>query len=251
MGRPLGDAAVELAVELVGLDTVNPGLEPGGGGERAAVDAPGRPAGPGRLRLHGDHAARAARPAQPAGPHGTSDAGPRPRSGAEVVAAQRSSRHRRDRRHDRPVAAQVVGDRRTGRLLGRGACDMKARGRGDGGGRRGGRRDRARGRHPARPRGRRGERQPRHRRRHRSTCEIAVSCHGLSRRRTDLARPGRGTSRLRRRRGRAARPGRALLAAGRGRQRGGPPGPAAARGRGVRRRAGRPAAAPVGRASAR
>src|SRR5690348_16914025 len=114
-----GAAAVDLAVDLVGLDTVNPELEPGGGGERPAVALlaarlaaagfecevicpPGRRDRSSLLATHGV---------------GTGSRKPLLLNGhLDTVGVSGMTD---------PFAARVVGDRRTGRLFGRGACDMK------------------------------------------------------------------------------------------------------------------------------
>jgi acetylornithine deacetylase len=121
----VAEATVDLAVQLVAMDTVNPGLVPGAAGEAAAVDLlrvrleaagfdcdvvlpPGRPDRPSLLAQRPGRR-RSGRPAHSArslllnghldtvGPGGMPD----------------------------PYGARIEGDRRTGRLLGRGACDMK------------------------------------------------------------------------------------------------------------------------------
>lgn len=113
------EAAVELAVELVRTDTVNPGLVPGAAGEGAAVDLLVR-----RLERSGFGV-------QVVCPAGTSG---RP----SLIARQAGTGGGRSLLLNghldtvgvagmtEPFAGCVVGDRRTGRLLGRGACDMKA-----------------------------------------------------------------------------------------------------------------------------
>jgi acetylornithine deacetylase len=115
----LGDAAVELAVELVGLDTVNPDLEPGGGGERVAVDRLGA-----RLRRAGFDCTVITPPGHPGRPsllarHGHD-------SGRKSLLLNGHLDTVGIAGVTDPLSARVVGDRRTGRLLGRGACDMKA-----------------------------------------------------------------------------------------------------------------------------
>jgi acetylornithine deacetylase len=113
------ESAVDLAVELVRTDSVNPALVPGAAGEAAAVGllarrlelrgfavqvVPGAGA-PGRLSL-------VARLAGTGGGRSLLLNGHLDTVGVAGMAE--------------PFAGLVVGDRRSGRLLGRGACDMKA-----------------------------------------------------------------------------------------------------------------------------
>lgn len=127
----VGDAAVELAAQLVRLDTVNPGLVPGAAGERAAVDL---------LRRRLDAAGFACEVVEPAHRSG------RPsllatRATAAHTGSAGSAEPGEPRRHlllnghldtvgvdgmTGPFTARIEGDRHTGRLHGRGACDMKA-----------------------------------------------------------------------------------------------------------------------------
>ena len=122
----MGDAAVELTEALVRLDTVNPGLVPGAAGEAHAAEhlmlrlaaagfrcelihPPGRADRPslvatrGRPRAVGDNAGRSISLLL----NGHLDT-----VGVDGMAD--------------PFAATVVGDRRAGRMYGRGTCDMKA-----------------------------------------------------------------------------------------------------------------------------
>ncbi len=115
----LGDAAVDLTAALVGLDTVNPGLVEGAAGESAAVDVLA-------ARLCAAGFACEVVPAA-----GAAD---RP----SLLAVREGMPARRRlllnghldtvgvEGMDRPFEARVEGDRHTGRLYGRGACDMKA-----------------------------------------------------------------------------------------------------------------------------
>jgi acetylornithine deacetylase/succinyl-diaminopimelate desuccinylase-like protein len=122
----VGDAAVDLTEALVRLDTVNPGLVPGAAGEAHAVEhlrlrlaaagfrcelihPPGRADRPslvatrGRPRAVGDNAGRSISLLL----NGHLDT-----VGVDGMAD--------------PFDATVVGDRRAGRMYGRGTCDMKA-----------------------------------------------------------------------------------------------------------------------------
>jgi acetylornithine deacetylase len=115
----LGDAAVDLAAQLVAVDTVNPALVPGAAGEEAAVELLA-----GRLAASG-FAVEVVRP--PQAPHRPSVLATRTGSGGgrslllnghlDTVGVAGMAA---------PFDARIDGDRRTGRLLGRGACDMKA-----------------------------------------------------------------------------------------------------------------------------
>lgn len=115
----LGDAAVHLAVDLVRTDSVNPGLVDGAAGEESVV---AMLAG----RLHaGGFATEVVRPA---------DASHRP----SLVATRRGTGGGRSlvlyghldtvgvEGMTAPFAATIEGGERTGRLSGRGSCDMKA-----------------------------------------------------------------------------------------------------------------------------
>lgn len=116
---PVEDAAVDLAVDLVRTPSVNPALSPGAGGERAVVEllsarlsAAGfavevlRPRGlPERPSLLAMHPGRG-------GGRSLLLNGHLDTVGTEGMAD--------------PFAGRIEGDRLTGRLLGRGACDMKA-----------------------------------------------------------------------------------------------------------------------------
>ncbi len=114
------EAAVDLAVALVRLDTVNPGLVEGAAGEWAAVDLLA-----GRLTAAGF--ACEVVPAR--------DAVERPSLVATHGDLGSGRSHLLLNGHldtvgvdgmAEPFAARIEGDRRTGRLHGRGACDMKA-----------------------------------------------------------------------------------------------------------------------------
>jgi acetylornithine deacetylase len=114
----VADAAVDLAVELVRIDSVNPALVAGAAGETAVVsvladrlaaggfaveivDAPGHPGRPSLLAVS----------------RGTG-------GGRSVVLNGHLDTVGVAGMAD-PFSGLVEGDRRTGRLLGRGACDMK------------------------------------------------------------------------------------------------------------------------------
>jgi acetylornithine deacetylase len=113
------EAAVDLAIELVRTDTVNPALVPGAAGEGAAVDLLGR-------RL--EHRGFAARVVRAAGAPG------RPSLIARHAGAGGGRSLLLNGHLDTvgvagmtdPFAGRITGDRHSGRLLGRGACDMKA-----------------------------------------------------------------------------------------------------------------------------
>jgi acetylornithine deacetylase len=117
----LAEAAVDLAVQLVQIDSVNPGLVPDAPGERRVVD------------LLADRLSRSgfACDVVPA-----ADPADRP----SLVACHGGVGHRGRKSllfnghldtvgvglMPEPLSARIVGDRHTGRLLGRGSCDMKA-----------------------------------------------------------------------------------------------------------------------------
>ena len=117
-GTSVADRAVDLAVELIALDTVNPGLVPGAPGERGAVDLLAA-----RLDAAGFDCT-------------VLDAGPEDRP--SLLAVRWGDAARRmlllnghldtvgvEGMAD-PFQPRIEGDRLTGRLYGRGACDMKA-----------------------------------------------------------------------------------------------------------------------------
>ncbi len=118
--QAVGDAAVDLTARLVGLDTVNPGLIEGAAGETAAV------------ALLGDRLSAAGFACEVVHPCGPTDRRP------SLLAIRSGGRGRRRlllNGHldtvgvdgmDGPFEARIDGDRHTGRLYGRGACDMKA-----------------------------------------------------------------------------------------------------------------------------
>jgi acetylornithine deacetylase len=118
MSEEVGDIAAELAVELVRIDSVNPALVPGAAGEAEivgvlatrlatggfdveVVDAAGRPRRPSLLAVAGGSG----------GGRSVVLNGHLDTVGATGMAE--------------PFAGRVEGDLSTGRLLGRGACDMK------------------------------------------------------------------------------------------------------------------------------
>ncbi|MDP9221524.1 MAG: M20/M25/M40 family metallo-hydrolase [Actinomycetota bacterium] len=122
----LGDAAVDLTEQLVRLDTVNPGLVAGAPGERAAVELLAA-----RLEIAGFRCDVIAPQTHP----------DRPSLVARHI-GEGSGSGARERRKSLllnghldtvgvgampdPFAARIVGGRSTGRLEGRGSCDMKA-----------------------------------------------------------------------------------------------------------------------------
>jgi acetylornithine deacetylase len=115
----IAEAAVDLAVDLVRLDTVNPALVPGAAGESAAVDLL-RP----RLEAAGFDCEVVIPPGRP----------DRPSLLARRLQPDRNRRCLLLNGHldtvgvgamPDPFGGRIDGDRRSGRLLGRGACDMK------------------------------------------------------------------------------------------------------------------------------
>src|SRR3954468_1860101 len=118
MPEEVADVAVELAVELVRIDSVNPALVPGAAGEGGIVDVLAT-----RLAARGFEVevVEAAR-------------GPRRPSLLAVARGAGGGRSVVLNGHldtvgvagmAEPFVGRVEGDRNTGRLLGRGACDMK------------------------------------------------------------------------------------------------------------------------------
>jgi acetylornithine deacetylase len=113
------EAAVDLAVQLVALDTVNPGLVPGAAGEAAAVHLLRR-----RLEAAGfacEVVTPAGRPDRPS----LLAQRPDPRSSGRSLLLNGHLDTVGPGAMTDPFGARVLGDRTTGRLLGRGACDMK------------------------------------------------------------------------------------------------------------------------------
>lgn len=116
----IAEAAVDLAVVLVALDTVNPGLVPGAAGEGVAVEHLRA-----RLRSSGFACEVICPPGAPERPSllaRRGEAGDGRKSlllngHLDTVGVAGMAE---------PHTPRVLGDRRTGRLLGRGSCDMKA-----------------------------------------------------------------------------------------------------------------------------
>ncbi len=115
----IGEAAVDLAARLIGIDTVNPGLVAGAAGERVAVDVLAE-----RLAAAGFECEVLAPPHAPGRPSLLAS-----RSGGS------GRRHLLLNGHldtvgtegmADPFEPRIEGDRHAGRLHGRGACDMKA-----------------------------------------------------------------------------------------------------------------------------
>jgi len=112
-------AAIDLAVELVGTDSINPALAPGGAGEIAIAGLLA-----GRLERSGfavemvSAAGVADRPSLIARHAGTGGGRSLLLNGHLDTVGVTGM--------DEPFAGRIVGDRESGRLLGRGACDMKA-----------------------------------------------------------------------------------------------------------------------------
>jgi acetylornithine deacetylase len=118
MRDAVADAAVDLAVELVRVDSVNPTLVPGAAGERAIVDLlAARLADPGAELEIVDAPGLAHRPSLLATFKG-SGGGPSVllNGHLDTVGVQGMAE---------PFTGRVEGDVTTGRLHGRGACDMK------------------------------------------------------------------------------------------------------------------------------
>jgi acetylornithine deacetylase len=119
MRDAVADAAVDLAVELIRVDSVNPALVPGAAGERGIVDLiAARLADPGAELEIVDAPGSPHRPSLLATFRGAGG-GPSVLLNGHVdtVGVQGMAE---------PFAGRVEGDRETGRLHGRGACDMKA-----------------------------------------------------------------------------------------------------------------------------
>lgn len=119
MRDAVADAAVDLAVELVRIDSVNPALVPGAAGEGAIIDLlAGRLADPGAELEIIDAAGTAGRPSLVATFRGSGGGRSILLNGhVDTVGVHGMAE---------PFAGRVQGDRETGRLHGRGACDMKA-----------------------------------------------------------------------------------------------------------------------------
>ncbi len=123
--HPAADAAVALTERLVRVDSTNPSLVAGAAGEGDVIDHLAE-----RLRASGFEIALVP-PLEPTDPDDTTARRP------SLVARQRGTGGGRTlilNGHvdtvgtdgmEAPFAARIVGDRLTGRLLGRGACDMK------------------------------------------------------------------------------------------------------------------------------
>lgn len=115
----VGEAAVDLTIELVQIDSVNPGLVPGAAGEGAMVEFLAA-----RLTAQGfvvetvEASGREARPSLIATHAGSG-------GGRSVVLNGHLDTVGVEGMTD-PFVARMDGDRRTGVLYGRGACDMKA-----------------------------------------------------------------------------------------------------------------------------
>jgi acetylornithine deacetylase len=115
----VADAAVDLAVELVRVESVNPGLVAGAPGEARVVDLLAR-----RLAGSGFEVRQVAAPTAPGRP---SLLARRPgRGGGRSLLLNGHVDTVGVDGMTEPFAGRIEGDRRTGRLLGRGACDMKA-----------------------------------------------------------------------------------------------------------------------------
>jgi acetylornithine deacetylase len=119
MRDALADAAVDLAVELVRVDSVNPALVPGAAGEREIVDLlAARLADPGAELEIVDAAGQPHRPSLLARFPGTGGGRSVLLNGhVDTVGVQGMVE---------PFAGRVDGDAESGRLFGRGASDMKA-----------------------------------------------------------------------------------------------------------------------------
>jgi acetylornithine deacetylase len=113
----LGDAAVALTAELVAVDSVNPGLVPGAAGEAGIVEMLGR-----RLERRGfrTEVVPASGPGDRPSLLASAGAGDGPRlvlnGHLDTVGVGGMAD---------PFTPRLEGDLRTGRLYGRGACDMK------------------------------------------------------------------------------------------------------------------------------
>jgi acetylornithine deacetylase len=118
MRDAVADAAVDLAVELVRIDSVNPALVPGAAGEREIVDLlAARLADPGAELEIIDAARTAGRPSLVATFKGSGGGRSILLNGhVDTVGVHGMAE---------PFGGRVQGDRETGRLYGRGACDMK------------------------------------------------------------------------------------------------------------------------------
>lgn len=112
------EAAVDLAAELVGVDSVNPGLVPGAAGEAAIVELLASRLADDGFAVQIVHAAGSdLRPSLIATHTGTGGGRSLLLNGhLDTVGVSGMSD---------PFAATIVGGRHTGRLYGRGACDMK------------------------------------------------------------------------------------------------------------------------------
>jgi len=118
-GSVTAETAVDLAIELVRTDSVNPGLVPGAAGEGEALDLLARRLERGRFALEVVPAAGAAgRPSLVARHAGTGGGRSLLLNGHLDTVGVAGM--------DEPFAGSITGDRRRGRLVGRGACDMKA-----------------------------------------------------------------------------------------------------------------------------
>jgi acetylornithine deacetylase len=126
--HPAADAAVALTEQLVRLDSTNPSLVAGAAGEGDVIDHLAR-----RL-VAGGFEIELVPPLEPAG---SGDGGAGATGRPSLVARRRGTGGGRTlilNGHvdtvgtdgmDEPFSARILGDRLTGRLLGRGACDMK------------------------------------------------------------------------------------------------------------------------------
>ncbi len=115
----VADAAVDLAVDLVRIDSVNPGLVPGAPGEAGVVELLAR-----RLTGGGFEVRTVAAPPAPGRP--SLLARRQGRGGGRSLLLNGHVDTVGVDGMAEPFGARIEGDRRTGRLLGRGACDMKA-----------------------------------------------------------------------------------------------------------------------------
>jgi acetylornithine deacetylase len=119
----IAGAAVDLTEALVRLDTVNPGLVPGAAGESAAVGLLAT-----RLAAAGFDCTVLAPPGQPDRPSLLARSGPPATPGGtrrSLLLNGHLDTVGTGLMAD-PFGARVEGDRRTGRMHGRGTCDMKA-----------------------------------------------------------------------------------------------------------------------------